>query len=135
MQWWMLELVTAIILVAIVVVLGPLIKRFGRAYAGDVFRANPRTGKSYLLLMDFAYYLVFGAYVLFVVQFTRDVTWTETVGGAQLQASTLRIGGLMILMGLLHGFNVLSLPIVGRLFTLNRRLDDDEDDEPSVRAA
>lgn len=135
MQWWMLELVTAIILVAIVVVLGPLIKRFGRAYAGDVFRANPRTGKSYLLLMDFAYYLVFGAYVLFVVQFTRDVTWTETVGGAQLQASTLRIGGLMVLMGLLHGFNVLSLPIVGRLFTLNRRLDDDEGDEPSVRAA
>jgi len=118
MPWWMLEVITAVILVAIIVVLGPLIKRFGRAYAGDVFRLNPRTGKSYLLLMDFAYYLIFGAYVLFVVQFTRAVGWTETVGGAQLQASTLRIGGLMILMGLLHGFNVLSLPVVGRLLTL-----------------
>ena len=133
MAWWMLELVTAAILVAIVLVLGPLIKRFGRAYAGDVFQANPRTGKSYLLLMDVAYYLIFGAYVLFVVQFTRDVTWTQQVGGAQLQASTLRIGGLLVLMGVLHGFNVLTLPIVGRLFTLNRRLV--EDDTPSVRAA
>ncbi len=118
MPWWMLEVITAVILVAIIVVLGPLIKRFGRAYAGDVFRMNPRTGKSYMLLMDFAYYLIFGAYVLFVVQFTPDPGWTETVGGAQLQASTLRIGGLMILMGLLHGFNVLSLPVVGRLLTL-----------------
>jgi len=118
MPWWVLELITAAILVAIIVVLGPLIKRFGRAYAGDVFRQNPRTGKSYLLLMDFAYYLIFGAYVMFVVQFTPDVGWTETVGGAQLQASTLRIGGLMVLMGLLHGFNVLSLPVVGRLLTL-----------------
>ena len=118
MPWWGLEVITAAVLVALIVVLGPLIKRFGRAYAGDVFRQNPRTGKSYLLLMDFAYYLIFGAYVMFVVQFTRDGDWTETVGGAQLQASTLRIGGLMILMGLLHGFNVLSLPVVGRLLTL-----------------
>ena len=128
MPWWGLELVTAGVLVAIIVVLGPLIKRFGRAYAGDVFRANPRTGKSYLLLMDFAYYLVFGAYVLFVVQFTRDSTWTETVGGAQLQASTLRVGGLLVIMGLLHGFNVLSLPVVGRLLGMGRA------ESPSTRA-
>ncbi len=118
MPWWQLELITAAVLVAIVVVLGPLIKRFGRAYAGDVFRANPRTGKSYLVLMDFAYYLVFGAYILFVVQFTKDPLWSSTVGGAQLQASTLRIGGLLLLMGLLHGFNVLTLPIIGRLLGL-----------------
>jgi hypothetical protein len=44
MSWWVVELVTNVELVLIVVVLGPLIKRFGRAYAGDVFRANPRTG-------------------------------------------------------------------------------------------
>lgn len=120
MPWWALELVTAVVLVTIIVVLGPLIKRFGRAYAGDVFRANPRTGTSYLVLMDIAYYLVFGSYVLFVVQFTKDLLWTSTVGGAQLQASTLRIGGLLLVMGILHGFNVLSLPIVGRLLGLSR---------------
>ncbi|MBY5162772.1 hypothetical protein [Salsipaludibacter albus] len=120
MAWWQLELVTAVVLVAIIVVLGPLIKRFGRAYAGDVFRQNPRTGTSYLVLMDFAYYLVFGAYVMFVVQFTKDPLWSATVGGAQLQATTLRIGGLLVLMGVLHGFNVLSLPVVGRLLGMGR---------------
>ena len=64
MSWWVIELVTNVILIAIVVVLGPVIKRFGRAYAGDIFRANPRTGKSYLVLMDVAYYLIFSAYIL-----------------------------------------------------------------------
>jgi len=67
MDWWILELITVGVMIAVVGVLGPLIKRFGKAYAADVFRANPRTGKSYLVLMDFAYYMIFGAYVLFVM--------------------------------------------------------------------
>lgn len=124
MKWWTLELITATVLILIVVVVGPLIKRFGKSYAGDVFRANPRTGKSYLVLMDFAYYLIFGAYILFAVRFTQDTGWGDTVNGDQLQATAIRTGGLLILMGLLHGINVLSLPIVGRLFSMNRRLDD-----------
>lgn len=124
MKWWTLELITATVLVLIVVVVGPLIKRFGKSYAGDVFRANPRTGKSYLVLMDFAYYLIFGAYILFAVRFTQDTGWEATVNGEQLRATAARTGGLLILMGLLHGLNVLSLPIVGRLFSMNRRLDD-----------
>lgn len=125
MDWWMLEIIVAVILIAIVTVLGPLIKRFGKGYAADVFHANPRTGKNYLVLMDFAYYLIFGAYVLFVVQWQRDAGWAETVSGAQLQASVARIGGMGLLMGLLHGLNVLSLPVIGRLFSLNRQLDDE----------
>jgi hypothetical protein len=55
MDWWVLELLVDLLLVAIVVVLGPLIKRFGKGYAAEVFRAGPRTGKAYLLLMDIAY--------------------------------------------------------------------------------
>lgn len=124
MRWWTLELITAGILIAIVVVVGPFIKRYGKSYAGDVFRANPRTGKSYLVLMDFAYYLIFGAYILFALRFSRDTGWGETVNGDHLQATAFRTGGLLILMGLLHGLNVLSLPVVGRLFSMNRRLDD-----------
>ena len=59
MQWWVIELITNIVLVALAIGLGPFIKRFGRSYAADVFRANPRTGKSYLVLTDVAYYLIF----------------------------------------------------------------------------
>jgi len=126
MDWWILELITVAVLIAVVAVLGPLIKRFGRAYAADVFRANPGTGKSYLVLMDFAYYMIFGAYVLFVVKWTPDTGWEQQVNADQLQGSVVRLGGMILLMGMLHGLNVLSLPVIGRVFTLNRRLDDEE---------
>ena len=43
MSWWVLEILVTLLLVVLVAVLGPLIKRFGKSYAGDVFRANPRT--------------------------------------------------------------------------------------------
>jgi len=125
MDWWILELVTAAVLIAVVAVLGPLIKRFGKAYAADVFQANPRTGKSYLVLMDFAYYMVFGAYILFVIKWEPDTGWADQVNAEQVQGSVVRLGGMILLMGLLHGLNVLTLPVIGRVFTLNRRLDDE----------
>ena len=133
MDWWVLEIITIVVLAVVVAVLGPLIKRFGRAYAADVFRANPRTGKSYLVLMDFAYYLIFVAYILFSVKWEPDTGWDQEVNAEQLQASVMRLGGLLLLMGLLHGLNVLTLPVIGRIFTLNRRLDDE--DAATQRAA
>jgi hypothetical protein len=125
MDWWILELITTALMVAIVLVLGPLIKRYGKSYAADVFVASPRTGKSYLILMDVAYYLIFGAFILLTVQIEPPSDWSETVNAAQLQSEIVRIAGLLILMGLLHGLNVITLPIIGRLLSLNRRLDDD----------
>lgn len=124
MSWWVIELITNIVLAVIVVVLGPLIKRFGRAYAGDVFRANPRTGKSYLILMDVAYYLIFSALILFTIRFSPGTGWERSVA-AQLQDEIVRVGGLLLLMGFLHGLNVLSLPLVGRLLGLGRQLEED----------
>jgi hypothetical protein len=35
---------------------------------------------------------------------------------------------MLLLMGLLHGLNVLSLPVIGRLFSLNRQLDENDGD-------
>jgi hypothetical protein len=125
MEWWVLELITVGVMIAIVGILGPLIKRFGKSYAADVFRVNPRTGKSYLVLMDFAYYMIFGAYILFSIKWEPDTGWEQQVNAEQLQGSVVRIGGMLLLMGLLHGLNVLTLPVIGRIFTLNRQLDDD----------
>ena len=71
MPWWILEMVTTLALVAIALWLGPFIKRFGRAYAADVFHDNPQTGKSYIVLTDIVYYLIFTAYILFTVQFEQ----------------------------------------------------------------
>ena len=70
--------------------------------------------------------------MLFSVQFDRDVSggWTEQVSAPQLEASVIRIGGMLLLMGLLHGLNVLTLPVIGRLFSLNRQLDDSTQGDP-----
>ena len=124
MSWWIIELVTDVLLVAIVVVLGPIIKRFGRAYAGDIFRANPRTGKSYLVLMDVAYYLIFAAFILFTVSFTPEPGWEDSAA-AVLEDQVVRVAGMLMLMGVLHGLNVLSLPLIGRLLGMSRDLADD----------
>ena len=120
MPWWVIEVVTDVVLVALAIVLGPFIKRFGRSYAADVFRANPRTGKSYLVLTDIAYYLIFAAFVLFTVRFEEVDTWKES--RAELwQHETARVGGILLIMGLLHTANVVALPIIGNLLQGVRR--------------
>lgn len=123
MSWWVIELITNILLIAIVVILGPLIKRFGRSYAGDVFRANPRTGKSYLVLMDIAYYLIFISLILFTITFQKPLAWDDVA--KQLEEETVRVGIMLLLMGILHGLNVLTLPLIGRLLGLSRQFDED----------
>lgn len=124
MDWWVLELISTGLLAGIALWLGPLIKRFGRSYAADVFRANPRTGKSFIVLTDVAYYLIFFSYILFTVTYAPRGGWDDVVTASQMQHETARLGGILLIIGLLHGINLLALPVMGRLLTLNRRLDE-----------
>ena len=124
MDWWILELLWFGFMVGLATWLGPFIRRFGKSYAADVFRANPRTGKSFIVLMDVAYYLIFFAFILFTVQFEPSGDWEDTVNADQLRVTAVRVGGILLIVGLLHGLNVLMLPIIGRILTLNRRLDE-----------
>lgn len=123
MAWWVLELIVTVVLIGIALWLGPFIKRFGRAYAADVFRANPRTGKSFIVLTDIVYYLIFTAYIMFTLHFAPDTDWDEVVGAIQMQEAVYRVGGILLIIGLLHGLNIVLMPVLGRLFSLNRRLD------------
>jgi hypothetical protein len=123
MDWWILEIIAFIVLAATALVLGPFIKRFGRSYAADVFRSNPSTGKSFIVLTDFAYYLIFTAYIAFTTTIDRPRSWGPSVGAEQVQQNIVRAGGILLIIGVLHGVNLLVLPIIGRLLTLNRRLD------------
>ena len=126
MPWWILEVGTTLVLVAIAVWLGPFIKRFGRAYAADVFHDNPLTGKSYIVLTDIVYYLIFAAYILMTASFTPRSSWnnqfTGLVSGEQLGGAALRVGGILLVIGALHGINIVLMPVLGRLFSLNRKL-------------
>ncbi|MGE0305746.1 MAG: hypothetical protein AB7Q27_08305 [Acidimicrobiia bacterium] len=123
MPWWVIELLTNIVLVALAVGLGPFIKRFGRSYAADVFRANPRTGKSYLVLTDVAYYLIFTSFILFTVTFVEPFDWANATG-AQLKHEVARVGGILLIMGILHAANVVALPLIGAMLSNNKRLED-----------
>ena len=124
MDWWVLELITLALLLGLAFWLGPFIKRFGRSYAADVFRSNPRTGKSFIVLVDIVYYLIFTAYILFTVRFEPAPGWGSIVGADQLQFEVSKVGGILLIIGVLHGMNLLLLPVLGRLFSMNRRLDD-----------
>ena len=145
MPWWVLELATTAVLIAIALWLGPFIKRFGRAYAADVFHDNPLTGKSYIVLTDVVYYLIFTAYIFFTVHFEPPEEWRSFVGNvtaSQLQWEVMRVGGILLIIGILHGLNIVLMPVLGRLFSLNRRLppgsvprrlqSDDNPDERSI---
>ncbi|MBK8469245.1 MAG: hypothetical protein WAR57_01455 [Candidatus Phosphoribacter sp.] len=126
MPWWILEVATTAVLVAIAVWLGPFIKRFGRAYAADVFHDNPLTGKSYIVLTDIVYYLIFTAYILFTVRvegYERNGWYAVDATAAQLQEELAKIGGILLIIGALHGLNIVLMPLLGRIFSLNRRVD------------
>ncbi|MET0915982.1 MAG: hypothetical protein ABWY81_07250 [Jiangellaceae bacterium] len=125
MPWWVLEIGTDAALVAIAVWLGPFIKRFGRAYAADVFHDNPMTGKSYIVLTDIVYYLIFAAYILFTVRLEAVPGSLGEVTAGQVESSCVRVGGILLIIGVLHGLNIVLMPVLGRLFSLNRRLPHD----------
>ena len=137
MPWWILELGTTLVLVAIAVWLGPFIKRFGRAYAADVFHDNPLTGKSYIVLTDIVYYLIFAAYILMTANFGPIPDWnnefSRLVTSEQLQSAALRIGGILLVIGALHGINIVLMPVLGRLFSLNRKLSAEQRDPDPLR--
>ena len=126
MPWWIVEVGTTLVLALLAVWLGPFIKRFGRAYAADVFHDNPMTGKSYIVLTDVVYYLIFAAYILMTATFAPTAEWnnssTGTVTSDQVQAAAIRVGGILLVIGVLHGLNIVLMPVLGRLFSLNRSL-------------
>ncbi len=122
MSWWILEVGTVAVLIGIAFWLGPFIKRFGRAYAADVFHDNPLTGKSYIVLTDVVYYLIFTAYILITIRTQPEEDWRDLVTADQVSESLAKIAGILLIIGILHGLNIVLMPVLGRLFSLNRRL-------------
>lgn len=132
MHWAALEVLKIVVLVIFAVGLHQMIRRFGKTYAADVFEATPQIGRSFILLADMAYYLIFAAYILFNLHFERPVResdgqilgyrWEEMVGAAQLQDSVFSVAGICLIIGILHGINVFVLPFVGSVLALRARL-------------
>jgi hypothetical protein len=126
--WWSLELLTTVLLVIAVLTLGPLIRRFGRIYVTTVFRANPPTAMRFLSLLDVAYYLAFSSFVLMTITIEPYPSWLAPSGTAEVLTHQLaRLGGLALLMGLLHSLTIVVLPVLGLVFADSwRRLPADQ---------
>ncbi len=114
------DLLETVALVTLAVVLGPAIRRFGRGYAHDLWPNAPVTAAGLVRLMDVAYALVFAGYILASAQFDYPAVdtglWTDQVADA-----AVRIGGLMLLMGLLHALTFMVLPVVALVSNSTRR--------------
>ncbi len=105
-----MELIETIALVSLVAVLGPAIRRFGRGYADDLWPTTPTMPSSLLRLLDVAYLLVFGGYILLTTHFDFG---RSTIGVAQqVEELFQRVGGLVLTMGLLHAATIMVLPLI-----------------------
>jgi hypothetical protein len=112
---WVLEGIATAVMIVILVILGPSIRRFGRNYVDDIFAITDETGERILRLLDVAYYLVFSGLILISIELSR---WrTEIVFQSGLEEALGRIGRLMVLMGVLHAVTLLVLPIVGFIYS------------------
>ena len=114
------ELLVVGIMVTMVVVVGPFIRKFGELFEQTVFGAVPETGTDVLRLLDVAYYLIFGAFILMTISFDTPFDTGDNLLG-WIQVAQARIGGLLLLIGVLHVGLILSLPIVGLVHAANRR--------------
>ena len=115
-----LEILTTALMAGIVVVLGPAIRRFGETYERAVFRSSPDVGAGVLRLLDIAYYLIFGAFIVMTLQFEREVRLGESFA-ALVSHELDRLGGLLLVMGVLHVLLVVALPVVGLIHAANER--------------
>lgn len=118
-----LAFLTTGVMVAIVVVMGPAIRRFGETYERHVFAGSPETGTQVLRLLDIAYYLIFGAFILMSLFFEPPaelLPW-ERQFPDHLYFEMSRIGSLLAAMAILHIVLLLSLPVVGLIHSANLR--------------
>lgn len=115
-EWRALEAIETIALVLLIVTLGPAVRRFGDGYAAIIFKSNEATGERFIRLLDVSYYLLFAGYVLVSAGFEQPIESTLTLGD-QLGTTMARIGGLLLVMGVLHGTTFIVLPLVGLVFT------------------
>ena len=111
---WALELLTLAVQVAVMLTIGPSIRRFGKIYVADAFRLNPETGTRFLDLFDVAFYLFFTGRIVMGVQLA-DLDRMRVLG-AYASDYIDRIATFLLIMGVAHALTLLALPVIGLVF-------------------
>ncbi len=113
---WSVVLVQIAVMVPMLLVVGPLIRRFGQPFIDGAFHLNPETGRRFSRLLDIAYYLFFGGLIVAVAGIE------ETGLDVMLMLSELKdpyvdqVAGFMLILGVAHAVNLLAIPVVGLIY-------------------
>ena len=108
---WVLELIVTLVKVALIVVLGPNLRRLGMPLIADVFRLDPPTGKRFLKLLDIAFYLFLFGQIL--VEAYPQLWSQEVLLGDDGWLWTGSMAIFMLMMGLGHIATIAALPVIG----------------------
>jgi hypothetical protein len=108
-------------LVALLLALGPAIRRFGRGYTGDLWPRDSAVPGALLRLMDLAFYLVGAGYVLLSAQFEFGPELLAERLSGQLAEAAFRVGGLLLVLGVLHAATLFVLPAIALVDNATRR--------------
>jgi hypothetical protein len=107
-----MEVLETIGLLALLLTLGPAIRRFGRGYANDLWPTGSVTPVALLRLMDVALYLVGIGYILLSAEFEFTTVFTSDRLAEQLAGASIRAGGLLLALGVLHAQALFALPMI-----------------------
>lgn len=118
---WRLVVAYLVVAAVIIAALAPNIRRFGRAFISEVFHLNPGAGRSFMAVLDIAYYLGFSG--LMLVDFDGWVLDRTVPLLPGLEEVAFRLGVLVATMGILHAVNIAVLPALGIVFNSIVRLD------------
>lgn len=132
---WSMAFAETMLLVAMVVVFGPAIRRFGSLFVAEVFGGFGDTGERFLRLLDVAYYLVFTGFILMSTSLQRFSAPSSLT--TLLERSTDRVGAMLLLMGLMHATTLSVLPLIGLIHasTVRRQLRGAMTDPPPASSA
>lgn len=116
-----MEALEAVVMLTVLAVLGPAIRRFGRNYAADLWPRGAATPAALLRLLDLAYALVGVGYILLSTEFEFTDRLLAARLPEQLGDAAVRIGGLLLLLGVLHASMLFLLPLVALVANATRR--------------
>ena len=96
--------------IALIVWLQLVLRRAGSVVLNDSYNSNPAFARAVCRLLDIGYYLVCLGYVIMTVH-TQDSFFTND---QLIETVTLKLGFFVLLLGLLHVFNLLLLALFRR---------------------
>lgn len=117
---WSIQVVVTVLQIAVLVTLGPALRRLGTPLLADVFHLNPATGHRFARLLDIAYYLFFGGLIVNSVDI-RGLAEHVGASGEEVWTGLARVAGFLLQLGIVHTVNLALLPVIGLLFTSSTR--------------